>query len=128
MTDEEMMEEYYNSKFKSNESHFSKPCFCSKCGKEILRGKNCNTVNLIIDVHECGYVFCKKCKKELNDYANGKIADYERKLAERFVKGDNLDERINLWLNDIGGEESTVYQYNDDEQIKDMFLKALEYK
>ena len=24
MTDEEMVEEYYNSKFKSNESHFSK--------------------------------------------------------------------------------------------------------
>lgn len=70
----------------------------------------------------------KNAKKELNDYANGKIADYERKLAERFVKGDNLDERINLWLNDIGGEESTVYQYNDDEQIKDIFLKALEYK
>ena len=42
--------------------------------------------NLNIDVHTCGYAFCKKCKKKLNEFAGKKLANYERELVEEFIK------------------------------------------
>lgn len=62
----------------------SKPVFCVKCKKEIVR--NNNSVNFNIDVHSCGYAFCKNCKKKLNEFAGQKLANYERELVEEFIK------------------------------------------
>ena len=61
----------------------NKPCFCSKCHKEIVR--NGKSINLVVNVHACGYVFCNECKKKLNDFAGNKISKYEKKLVEEFV-------------------------------------------
>lgn len=58
----------------------NKPVYCVKCKKEIIRDSN--SANLNIDVHTCGYAFCKECKKKLNEFAGKKLADYERKLVE----------------------------------------------
>ena len=48
----------------------NKPCFCSKCHKEIVR--NGKSINLVVNVHTCGYVFCnakkKSCKQILSDW------------------------------------------------------------
>ena len=62
----------------------NKPVYCVKCKKEIVRDSN--SVNLNIDVHTCGYAFCKKCKKKLNEFAGKKLANYERELVEEFIK------------------------------------------
>lgn len=61
----------------------NKPCFCSRCHKEIIR--NGKSINLVVNVHTCGYVFCNECKKKLNDFAGNKISKYENKLVEEFV-------------------------------------------
>ena len=39
------------------EIDLTKPVYCAKCKKEIIRDSN--YVNLNIDVHICGYAFCK---------------------------------------------------------------------
>ena len=74
----------------------NKPVYCVKCKKEIIRDKALIgdlwrrpgglANNLNIDVHTCGYAFCKECKKKLNEFARKKLADYERKLVEDFIK------------------------------------------
>ena len=61
----------------------NKPCFCSKCHKEIVRNRK--SINLLVNVHTCGYAFCKGCKKKLNEFAGGKLANYESKLIEEFL-------------------------------------------
>ena len=61
----------------------NKPWFCSRCHKEIVR--NMKSINLVVNVHTCGYVFCNECKKKLNDFAGNKISKYENKLVEEFV-------------------------------------------
>lgn len=66
------------------EIDLNKPVFCVKCNKEIIRDSN--SVNLNINVHVCGYAFCKECKKKLNEFAGKKLADYERKLVDEFIK------------------------------------------
>ena len=67
------------------EIDLNKPVYCSKCGKEIKRERNCNSINLEIDVHSCGYAFCKKCKKKLNDFAAQRLAKYEKRLVDAFI-------------------------------------------
>lgn len=51
-----------------------------------IRHSGKDYVNLDIDVHTCGYAFCKECKKKLNEFTGKKLADYERKLVEEFIK------------------------------------------
>ncbi len=107
------------------EVDLNKPCFCSRCNKEIVRNEK--SVNLTVNVHACGYVFCNECKKKLNDYVGKKVAEYEKKLVERFVNGEKIYERIESWINDMGGESCSVYQYVPDEEIAEIFLKAIKY-
>ena len=61
----------------------NKPVYCVKCKKEIIRDGN--SINLNINIHTCGYAFCKGCKKKLNEFAGEKLADYESKLVEEFL-------------------------------------------
>ena len=60
-----------------------KPVHCAKCGKEIIRGQNRAVFE--IPVHTCGYAFCQKCKKALNDFAGPKLDEYEANLVRQFV-------------------------------------------
>ncbi len=60
-----------------------KPVHCAKCGKEIIR--DWNRAVFEIPVHTCGYAFCRKCKKALNDFAGPKLDEYENRLVRQFV-------------------------------------------
>lgn len=48
-----------NGKFRKVD--LSKPVFCVKCGKEIVREPN--RLEFTVNVHTCGYAFCRECKK-----------------------------------------------------------------
>ena len=65
------------------EIDLNKQAYCVKCKKEIIRDGN--SINLNINIHTCGYAFCKGCKKKLNEFAGEKLADYESKLVEEFL-------------------------------------------
>ena len=62
-----------------------RPCHCSKCGQEIVRDGR--SADLVVNVHESGLVFCRQCKRRLNEYAGGRLRDYERKLVKEFLDG-----------------------------------------
>ena len=72
-----------NGKFRKVD--LSKPVFCVKCGKEIVREPN--KLEWTVNVHTCGYAFCRKCKRALNDFAGKKVSDYEEKLVRQFAGG-----------------------------------------
>ena len=76
-----------NGRFR--EVDLSQPCYCAKCNKEIVRDKKYPTINLIVNVHQSGVVFCRSCMKKLTDFAGKKINDYEAKLVQEF-----LDEEV----------------------------------
>ena len=66
------------------EIDLDKSVYCVKCKKEIIRDDN--SINININVHTCGYAFCKECKKKLNEFAGKKLANYERELVEEFIR------------------------------------------
>lgn len=102
----------------------SKPVFCAKCGKEIVRDGNSNSVSLEIDVLSCGYAFCKNCKKELNKFAGQKVADFEKKLADEFIERISEKKVFKQWLAENGGEKGVLFQTFPDEELERIFLTA----
>lgn len=100
------------------------PVFCCKCGKEIIRGENCNTVNLVVDVC-CGYAFCKYCKKKLMDFCGNKISKYEKKLVNEFLQDENEEDKLfELWVDENGGECGPLFNTFSDDELKCIFRSA----
>ena len=66
--------------------------FSDKDRKEIVR--NGKSINLVVNVHTCGYFFCNECKKKLNDFAGNKISKYENKLVEEFVNDGRRKDNV----------------------------------
>ena len=102
----------------------NKPCFCSKCHKEIVR--NGKSINLVVNVHTCGHVFCNERKKKLNDFAGNKISKYENKLVEEFVNGKKEKTMFNQWIEMNGGKDGSLYMTFSDEELEQIFLTAVE--
>ena len=51
---------------------------CSKCNREITYE--------IKDSHVEGFVFCWDCRFLFEKYKGNKLEEYEKKLAEKFIK------------------------------------------
>lgn len=102
-----------------------KPVFCAKCGKEIVRDSN--SINLNINVHACGYAFCKDCKKKLNEFAGKKVEEYEKELVKQFVENTKevafeaeADEYI------LNHPDYTVFEI-DENDIKKIFIDGADF-
>ena len=63
------------------------PCFCMKCKNEIKRNEK--GITFTLNGNEYSYVFCKKCKEKLNDYAISRLAFYGNNVIEEFMQKEN---------------------------------------